>query len=78
VEIERTRRETADYAGTWGSVTPMRRVGQVEDVAAAVVFLAGEKASFITGQTLYVDGGLFAQPPWPGLREPGTYGPKEG
>jgi hypothetical protein len=53
-------------------------VGQVEDVAAAVVFLAGEKASFITGQTLYVDGGLFAQPPWPGLREPGTYGPKEG
>jgi NAD(P)-dependent dehydrogenase (short-subunit alcohol dehydrogenase family) len=65
IEIERTRLESADYAGTWGPVTPMRRIGQVEDVAAAVVFLASEKASFITGQTLYVDGGLFTQPPWP-------------
>jgi hypothetical protein len=55
----------------------MRRVGEVGDVAAAVVFLASEKASFITGQTLYVDGGLFAQPPWPGLRERAAYGPKE-
>jgi NAD(P)-dependent dehydrogenase (short-subunit alcohol dehydrogenase family) len=77
VEIERTRRETADYAGTWGAATPMRRVGEVEDVAAAVVFLAGAKASFITGQTLYVDGGLFAQPPWPSLRDREAYGPKE-
>ena len=77
VDIERTRLETADSAGTWGSVTPMRRVGEVEDVAAAVVFLAGDKASFITGQTLYVDGGLFAQPPWPGLRDRKAYGPKE-
>ena len=38
-------------------VTPVRRVGQPEDIATAVVFLASEEASFITGQTLYVDGG---------------------
>lgn len=38
--------------------TPMARIGQPEDVAAAVGFFAGENASFITGQTLCVDGGI--------------------
>ncbi len=37
--------------------TPVRRVGQPEDIAAAITFLASDEASFITGQTLYVDGG---------------------
>lgn len=36
---------------------PMRRLGQPEDVAAAVKFFAGRDASFITGQVLYVCGG---------------------
>jgi NAD(P)-dependent dehydrogenase (short-subunit alcohol dehydrogenase family) len=36
---------------------PMGRLAQVEDVVGAVVFLLGDGASFITGQTLYVDGG---------------------
>ena len=36
---------------------PFRRLASVEDVAGAIAFLLGEKASFITGQTLYVDGG---------------------
>lgn len=47
---------------------PMQRVGFVEDVAAAVAFLASERAAYITGQTLYVDGGLTLyadfQTPW--------------
>lgn len=64
VEIERTKLEDPDYAGEWGARTPMGRVGQVEDVARAVVFLAAEKSDFITGQTLYVDGGMFSQVPW--------------
>lgn len=38
--------------------TPLHRWGQVEDVAMACVFLASDAASFITGQTLFVDGGL--------------------
>ena len=42
IEIERTKLEDPDYAGTWGSLTPMRRVGQVADVAGAVVYLASE------------------------------------
>jgi 2-hydroxycyclohexanecarboxyl-CoA dehydrogenase len=37
---------------------PMRRLGQPEEVAAAVAFLASEQAGFITGQTLSVSGGL--------------------
>jgi 3-oxoacyl-[acyl-carrier protein] reductase len=69
VEIERTKLESPDYAGTWGPMAPLKRVGQVEDVARAVAFFASEKASFITGQTLFVDGGLFTQAPWPPPRE---------
>ena len=37
---------------------PMRRLGKPEDIAAAVVFLAGPGASYITGQVITVDGGL--------------------
>jgi glucose 1-dehydrogenase len=37
---------------------PLRRLGSPEDVAGAVAFLAGDEAGYITGSTLYVDGGL--------------------
>jgi 3-oxoacyl-[acyl-carrier protein] reductase len=40
--------------------TPLGRLGEPEDVAAAVTFLASDAAAFITGQTLVVDGGLTA------------------
>jgi NAD(P)-dependent dehydrogenase (short-subunit alcohol dehydrogenase family) len=36
---------------------PMKRLAQPSKIAAAIAFLAGEKAAFITGQTLFVDGG---------------------
>ena len=36
---------------------PVQRVGHPEDIANAIAFLASDQASFITGQTLYVDGG---------------------
>jgi 3-oxoacyl-[acyl-carrier protein] reductase len=39
------------------AVTPVGRIGFPEDIAAAVAFLASDEASYITGQTLYVDGG---------------------
>ncbi len=37
---------------------PLKRLGKVEDVANAVLFLASDEASYITGTTVYVDGGL--------------------
>jgi 3-oxoacyl-[acyl-carrier protein] reductase len=38
--------------------TPLRRLGEPEDIANAFLFLASEQASFITGVTLRVDGGI--------------------
>ena len=43
------------------SQIPLGRMGNPSDVASLVVFLAGEGAGYITGQTLVVDGGLFMQ-----------------
>jgi NAD(P)-dependent dehydrogenase (short-subunit alcohol dehydrogenase family) len=65
VEIERTKEEAGDYAGTWAAATPLGRVGTPMDIGRAVVFFCGELSDFVTGQTLYVDGGLFAKPHWP-------------
>lgn len=65
IETERTKRETTDFAGTWAKLTPLKRIGTAEDVADAVAFLLSDKASFINGQTIWVDGGLFTAAPWP-------------
>jgi NAD(P)-dependent dehydrogenase (short-subunit alcohol dehydrogenase family) len=44
--------------------TPLRRIGLPEDVADVVLFLASDAARFITGQTIYVDGGISAGSSW--------------
>lgn len=40
---------------------PMRKPGRAQDIAAAVAFLASDDAAYITGQTIYVDGGMTTQ-----------------
>jgi 3-oxoacyl-[acyl-carrier protein] reductase len=49
--------EPEDWRKAAADATPVRRVGYPDDIAAAVAFLCSDEASYITGQTLYVDGG---------------------
>ncbi|WP_114325653.1 SDR family NAD(P)-dependent oxidoreductase [Candidatus Colwellia aromaticivorans] len=65
IEIARTREEAPDYAQTWGKVAPLGRVGFPDDIFNAVEFLATPASSFVTGQTIWVDGGVFTAPNWP-------------
>lgn len=44
------------------SRVPMQRWGRSEEIAAGAVFLAGDESSFMTGQSLIIDGGLSAMP----------------
>lgn len=44
--------------------TPMRRPGQPDELAGAALLFASPASSFITGQTLFVDGGVLAGTPW--------------
>ena len=44
--------------------TPLRRIGTPEDVADVVLFLVSEASRFMTGQTVYVDGGISAGSSW--------------
>jgi len=48
----------ADFSKWLEGRTPMRRWGEVKELAGALVFLASDAASFVTGQTLFVDGGI--------------------
>ena len=65
IEIERTKDEMEDYATTWGEVTPLLRVGYPADIWKACVLVCAPEAAFITGQTIWVDGGVFSQVIWP-------------
>jgi len=48
-----------DISSRWAAEAALRRIGRPEEIADAIVFLASERASFITGQTLLVDGGYY-------------------
>lgn len=57
-----SRRENISYEEALSrreESVPMRRIGAAEDVANAIVFLCSDAGSYITGQTLLVDGGLY-------------------
>jgi len=62
---DKSKEITSDFWDELGGLIPLGRSGLPEDIANAVVFLASDKASYITGETLRVDGGLIL----PGMPE---------
>ena len=61
---ERNAARAADPAAmrrSWFEMTPLNRLGTAEDVAYAMLFLACDESSFITGTPLIIDGGRTAQ-----------------
>ena len=59
IETDMTKAITEQARGEWQSRIPLKRLGTPEDVAAAVCFLASNEASYITGQVLAVNGGMY-------------------
>jgi NAD(P)-dependent dehydrogenase (short-subunit alcohol dehydrogenase family) len=54
-------RSEEDMVRAWGGSHPLGRVARPEEVAEVIAFLVGDRASFVTGAELKVDGGLLAQ-----------------
>jgi 3-oxoacyl-[acyl-carrier protein] reductase len=54
---ERLGTSLEEFTEERAAITPVRRAGSPADIAAVIAFLASDDASFITGQTIYVDGG---------------------
>jgi len=59
IETDMTRAITGGAHEAWAAKIPLGRLGTPEDVAAAVCFLASDEASYITGQVIAVNGGMY-------------------
>ena len=59
IETDMTRAITDTAREDWASKIPLKRLGTPDDIAAAVCFLASDEASYITGQVLAVNGGMY-------------------
>jgi len=58
IETEMTDELEPEALKTWLANIPLKRAGQGSDIANACVFLASDMSTYITGQTLVVDGGM--------------------
>jgi len=61
IETDMTRAMKEEQQAAILTQVPVKRLGTVEDIAAAVAFLASSDAAYITGETLHVNGGMYMQ-----------------
>ena len=54
-----TGKPEQEFLDTWASEAPLKRLGEPRELAETIVWLASERASYITGQTVLVDGGMY-------------------
>jgi 3-oxoacyl-[acyl-carrier protein] reductase len=59
IDTDMTKAVHADAKVDWAAQIPLGRLGAVDDIAAAVCFLASDEASYITGHVLAVNGGMY-------------------
>ena len=59
IDTDMTRALNEEQRAALTGQVPMARLGSVDDIAAAVLFLCGPGASYITGETLHVNGGMY-------------------
>jgi 3-oxoacyl-[acyl-carrier protein] reductase len=59
IDTDMTRALTGSAHEDWAARIPLKRLGTPDDIAAAVCFLASDEASYITGQVLAVNGGMY-------------------
>lgn len=59
IDTDMTRELSEEQRSSLLKQIPLARLGEAEDIAEAVLFLASPKASYITGETLHVNGGMF-------------------
>ena len=59
IDTDMTRAITGSAHEDWAARIPLKRLGTPDDIAAAVCFLASDEASYITGQVLAVNGGMY-------------------
>jgi 3-oxoacyl-[acyl-carrier protein] reductase len=59
IDTDMTRALSEEQRGQLQAHIPLGRLGRPEDVAAAVVYLVSPQSSYVTGETLHVNGGMY-------------------
>lgn len=74
MNAEQSEANTDELIASWGKGHPLGRIGTGQDIANVVVFLASERASFMTGSYINVDGGFMAVGAWGSAGSPDSEG----